>query len=272
MKLRSLFVLAIAMTAVSAQAQESEASGDASAQDLAQQLANPVASLISLPLQFNYDRQIGADDEGERFTLNVQPVIPIRLNDKWNLISRTILPIIDQSNIAPGSGSQNGLGDVLQSAFFSPAAPTASGWIWGAGPALLIPTGTNDRLTADKWAAGPTAVFLKQDGPWTYGALVNHLWSFGGESDRSHINNTFLQPFLSLATPTGLSYTINMESTYDHRTSNWTAPVFLGFGQVTRMGSQMVQLQAGIRYYLDSPDNGPEGLGFRMNFVLLWPK
>lgn len=271
MKPLSLLLLVIAMTVVPANAQESQADG-ASAQDLAQQLANPVASLISLPLQFNYDRQIGADDEGERFTLNVQPVIPIRLNDKWNLISRTILPIIDQTNIAPGSGGQNGLGDVLQSAFFSPAAPTSSGWIWGAGPALLIPTGTNDLLTADKWAAGPTAVFLKQEGPWTYGALANHLWSFGGESDRSHINNTFFQPFVSLATPTGFSYVLNMESTYNHRTSELTAPIFLGFGQITRMGSQMVQLQAGLRYYLDSPDSGPEGLGFRMNFVLLYPK
>ena len=116
MKRLLLFVLAIAMTAVSANAQESQADS-ASAQDLAQQLANPVASLISLPLQFNYDRQIGVDDEGERFTLNVQPVIPIRLNDKWNLISRTILPIIDQTNIVPGAGGQNGLGDILQSVF-----------------------------------------------------------------------------------------------------------------------------------------------------------
>ena len=265
-------VTLLAMPAFGQEAESGSAAGGASAQDLAQQLANPVSSLISVPLQLNVDRQVGTEDTGERLTLNIQPVIPIRLNDDWNLISRTILPLIDQTGIAPGSGSQNGLGDVLQSAFFSPVAPTSGGWIWGAGPALLMPTGSDDRLTADKWAAGPTAVFLKQEGPWTYGALVNHLWSFAGEDERSHINSTFMQPFVSFATPTGLSYTLNAETTYDHRTDQWTAPVFLGFSQVTRIGSQMIQLSAGLRYYLDSPASGPDGLGFRLNVVLLYPK
>ena len=275
MKTSSVLAVIAAFLAMPAFGQEEEggsAAGSGSAQDLAQQLANPVASLISLPFQLNFDRQVGTEDTGERLTLNIQPVVPIRLNDDWNLISRTILPVIDQTGIAPGSGGQNGLGDVLQSVFFSPVATTSGGWIWGAGPALLVPTGSDDRLTADKWAAGPTAVFLKQDGPWTYGALVNPPWSFAGESDRSHINSTFLQPFVSIATPTGLSYVLNAESSYDHRTDQLTLPIYLGFGQVTRVGSQMIQLGAGIRYYLDSPASGPDGLGFRLNFTLLFPK
>ena len=138
-----------------------------SAADLARQLANPISALISVPLQLNYDTDIGPDDDGERWTLNIQPVIPFGLNDDWNLISRTILPLVDQRDIFPGAGSQSGIGDVVQSLFFSPVKPTAGGWIWGAGPVFLLPTGSDDLLTADKTGIGPTAVALKQEGRWT---------------------------------------------------------------------------------------------------------
>jgi len=171
------------------------------AEDLAKKLANPVAALISLPFQLNYDRDIGPLDEGRRWTLNVQPVVPFELSKDWNLISRTILPVVSQEDIAPGSGSQSGSGDIVQSFFFSPKTPTASGWIWGVGPVFLLPTGSDRLLTADKWGAGPTAVALRQQGPWTYGALANHIWSFAGNDNRADISATFLQPFLSYTTP-----------------------------------------------------------------------
>ena len=253
-------------------AQKSHAQEGASAQELAQQLSNPVASLISVPFQLNYEQDIGALDEGDRFLLNIQPVIPISLSSEWNLINRTILPVIHQSDVAPGAGSQTGIGDIVQSLFFSPVAPTSSGWIWGAGPAFLIPTGSDDLLTANKWAAGPTAVVLKQQGSWTYGALANHLWSFAGDDDRSHINNTFVQPFLAYNTPGAITYTINTETTYNWSDSQFTIPVFAGITKVSRIGNQMVQWGGGIRYYFDSPDSGPEGLGFRFNFIMLFPR
>lgn len=240
--------------------------------ELAKQLANPIASLISLPFQLNYDRNIGQADEGERLTLNIQPVIPFELNDKWNLISRTILPLIRQSDISPGTGSQNGTGDIVQSLFFSPKAPSESGWIWGVGPVLLLPTGSNDLLTADKWGAGPTGVALKQDGPWTYGALVNHIWSFDGNDDRNDVSATFLQPFISYATPTGLSYNLNTESTYNWKTRDWTVPILLGIGKVSKIGDQTVQYNAALRYYAESPISGPKDLAFRFAFVLIFPK
>ena len=150
-------------------------------QDLAKQLANPVSSLISVPLQNNFDFGIGPDEDGFRYTLNVQPVIPISLTPEWNLISRTILPIIYQDEIFPGSGDQFGLGDTLQSLFLSPAKPGPGGLIWGVGPVLLLPTGTDDLLGGEKWGAGPTAVALVQHGPWTVGFLGNHVWSFAGD-------------------------------------------------------------------------------------------
>jgi hypothetical protein len=243
-----------------------------SAAELARQLSNPVAALISVPLQFNYDSDIGAEDDGKRLTLNIQPVIPFELNEDWNLISRTILPLVDQQDIFPGAGDQSGTGDIVQSLFFSPKAPTESGWIWGVGPVFLLPTGSDDLLTADKTGIGPTAVALKQDGPWTYGALANHIESVAGDDDRADVSATFLQPFLVYGTPEGVSYALNMESTYDWEAEQASIPINLQVNKVSRIGGQMIQFGGGLRYWADSPDGGPEGWGLRLNFVLLYPR
>lgn len=239
--------------------------------DLAKQLSNPVASLISVPFQFNYDRGYGPDD-GYRATLNIQPVVPISLNDDWNLISRTILPLITQNDIAGQSGTQSGLGDTTQSLFFSPKAPGAGGIIWGAGPAILLPTATDDLLGSGKWGAGPTAVLLKQSGPWTYGVLANHIWSFAGDDDRSDVNSTFLQPFLSYTTPTAWTFTLNTESTYDWTHDDWSVPINFTVGKLVKFGKQPVSFTAGARYWAQTPESGPEGWGFRGVVTLLFPK
>lgn len=243
-----------------------------SAEDLAKALANPIAAMISVPFQMNWDDDIGPVEAGNRFTTNIQPVVPISINEDWNLISRTILPVVHQSDIYPGAGSQTGTGDTVQSLFFSPKAPTSSGWIWGVGPVFLLPTGSNDLLSADKWGAGPTAVALRQQGPWTYGGLVNQIWSFAGDKDRSDVSSMFVQPFMTRTWPGGWSATLTADSTYDWNGGGWTIPIGLFGGKVTKIGKQLVQFSGGPRYYADSPDGGPHNWGFRVMVVLLYPK
>jgi len=250
---------------------ESASSGDSSA-DLAKKLANPVSSLISMPLQFNYDENIGPENDGERITLNIQPVIPTALTDQWNLISRTILPVIDQSDIFPGAGSQSGIGDITQSLFFSPKAPTRGGVLWGVGPVLLIPTASDDLLGSGKWGAGPTLVAVKQSGHWTYGALLNHIWSVGGDRDRADISSTFAQPFLSYSTPTAVTYTLNVEGTYDWESSEAGIPLNASMSKVMKIGSLHASIGGSLRYWLDSTPTGPEGFGLRFTFTMVFPR
>jgi hypothetical protein len=238
---------------------------------LAKKLANPVAALISVPLQFNYDRGIGAARGGERVQLNIQPVLPVDLNPQWNLISRTILPVVWQDEIAPGAGSQSGIGDIAQSLFFSPKEATDTGWIWGAGPVLLLPTGSDNLLSAKKWGAGPTGVALKQQGPWSYGLLANHLWSFAG-SGQQEVNATFVQPFVSYTTPTAWSFALNTETTYDWERKQWAVPVNAIVSKVTKLGDQLVSFGAGARYWADGPEAGPHGWGLRLSVTLLFPR
>ncbi|WP_228874942.1 transporter [Paraburkholderia saeva] len=240
--------------------------------DLAKQLSNPVAALISVPFQFNYDGNIGPNRDGDKYLLNFQPVIPFRLNENWNLISRTIVPVVSQSNIAPGSGSQTGLGDVVQSFFFSPSKPTANGLIWGVGPALLLPTDTDRQLGAEKWGAGPTAVLLWQANGWTYGALANHIWSFAGDGNRSGVSSTFLQPFLNYTTKDAWTFGLNTESTYDWNRHQWSTPINATVSKLLKFGKQPVSIGGGVRYWAASPDSGPHGWGARLVVTLLFPK
>jgi hypothetical protein len=258
MKLRLLFPVAIG---IASHASANEA-------DLAKQLANPVSSLISVPLQGNADFDIGPGD-GSRLTTNFQPVIPTALNDQWNLISRMILPFIDQDGILPGDAADaTGLGDTLQSLFFS---PQASDPIWGAGPACLMPTATDSVLGADQWALGPTAVILKQNGPWTCGFLTNHLWHVAGDEDNGAINATYLQPFAAYITRTKTTFTFNSESSYDWNDHQWSAPVNFIVSQLLKFGDQPVQLFAGMRWHAETPEGGPDW-GLRFGLTFLFPK
>jgi len=240
-------------------------------QQLAIQLSNPVASLISVPAQFNFDRGIGSLDEGKRLTVNVQPVIPITLGANWNLISRTIVPVVWQDEIFPEAGSQFGIGDVVQSLFLSPVAPVG-GWIVGVGPVFLLPSGTDDLLSAKKWGTGPTAVVLKQQNALTYGALVNHVWSVAGADDRGDISSTFLQPFFAYATPSAWTFTLQTESTYAWEAEEWSVPLAVIVSKVKQLGGRTWSLAGGLRYWAQAPSGGPEGLAARVALTLLLPR
>jgi hypothetical protein len=154
-------------------------------ENLARQVQNPVASLISVPFQNNFNFGVGPNDDLQ-YTLNIQPVLPFKLNDDWNLISRSILPLIYQPVLAPGFGGVFGLGDIQEQLYLSPGK--VSSFIWGAGPVLQFPSATDMSLGAGKWAAGPGGVALVMTGPWVIGALANNIWSYAGDSDRVDVN------------------------------------------------------------------------------------
>lgn len=246
--------------------------------EIAKKLSNPISNMISLPFQLNYDSDIGSTDQGNKYLLNIQPVIPISMNNEWNLITRTIMPVVWQSDIAvdpinPPSltGSQSGIGNITFSAWASPKAPTASGWIWGVGAAALIPTASDDLIGGDQWGLGPTAIFLKQDNGWTYGALLNHIWSVA-QDDNAPISSTFMQPFLAYGTSTGLTYSFNTESTYDREREEWAVPLNTFVTKVTKWGDQVVSYGGGVRYWANSTDNCPEGWGARFLLTFVFPK
>ena len=242
------------------------------AAELAKKLSNPVASLITVPFQYNDDDYGGANDGASRNTLVMQPVIPFSLNEDWNLISRTIAPLIDQRDFPATALNESGLGDITESLFFSPKLPTAGGLIWGAGPVFLLPTATEDVLGTEKWGIGPTGVVLKQSGPWSVGTLANHIWSFAGNDSRGDVNATYLQPFVSYTTQSHTTIGVNSESTYDWESAQWSVPVNFQVGQLLKIGPQILQITAGARYWAASPDDGPEGWGYRLQLTLLFPK
>ncbi|KAE9645550.1 transporter [Pseudomonas sp. PB106] len=243
--------------------------------ELAKKALNPVAAMYSLPVQYNWDQKMGPTGEGMHSVTNIQPVLPFTLNDDWNLISRTILPVIDQHGLAPnGAADKSGVGDITQSFFFSPKQPTESGWILGVGPAILIPTGSDELLGSEQWGIGPTAVALKQENGWTHGILANHIWGLDGSppDDKDKVNQTFLQPFLSYTTSTLTTWGVNTESTYNWQSREWSVPVNLTVTQLLKIGGQPLTVQAGPRYWLDSPDDGPQGWGFRFAITMLFPR
>jgi len=240
-----------------------------SASDLAEKLQNPVANLISVPFQNNWDFGVGSTD-AMSYKVNIQPVIPFDISENWNLITRTILPVNYLESPVPGGDDVSGLGDIVQSFFLSPKEKVA-GWVIGGGPVLLYPSATDDALGGEKWGAGPTAVLLKQASGWTYGALTNHIWSFAGTQSRQDISATLLQPFISYTTQKATSFGLNTESTYDWENTQWTIPLNLSVSQVLKLGSQPIQLSMGGRYYAEKPKGGPDW-GLRFQLTLLFPK
>ena len=240
-------------------------------QDLAKATQNPLASMISLPFQNNTNFGIGPDDETQNI-LNIQPVWPFSLNDNWNLVTRTILPVISQPGVlTSGEGRVNGLGDTTVTGWLSPKE--SGKWIWGLGGIFLIPTATDDVLGSDKWGAGPTIVLLTMPGKWVVGSLFSNVWSFAGSGD-DDVNLFTWQYFINYNLEDGWYLTSGPVITANWEAPSgekWTVPFGGGFGKIFKIGKQSMNGSASAYYNVEKPENGPDW-SLRLQLQFLFPQ
>jgi hypothetical protein len=232
------------------------AQAEMSAEELAKLAQNPVGNMISLPFQNNTNFNVGPYS-GTQNILNIQPVVPVSLNSEWNVITRTIIPVISMPKLGPDGDRENGLGDIQFTAFLSPAEPGE--WIWGAGLVTQLPTHTND-LGNKNWGLGPTAVVLhiEKGSPWVYGVLANNIWSLSSSKDGGSYNNGLIQPFLNYNFPSGMYLTSAPIATVDWQapsSQKWTVPLGGGIGKIFHLGKLPVNTQLSAYYNVVHPDD-----------------
>jgi hypothetical protein len=243
--------VALAAAALPAYAELSE-------EELAKLVQNPVGNLISIPLQYNGNLNFGPE-KGTQSVLNIQPVIPISVNNDWNIITRTILPVVWLPALAPGDSRTSGISDLQFNAFLSPANPGQ--WIWGIGAIVQAPTHSNARLGNDNWGVGPTAVVLhiEKESPWVYGVLVNNIWSLGSHSGSPSYSNGLIQPFLNYNFPDGTYLTSSPIITVNWQangSNQWMVPIGGGVGKIFHFGKLPVNMQVAAYYNAVRPDFG----------------
>jgi len=237
-------------------------------ESLAKAAQNPLASMISLPFQNNTNFDYGPDDDVQNI-LNIQPIWPFKLNDDWNLITRTILPVMSVPALTPGGSRTTGLGDTTFTGWFSPSA--ASKWIWGAGPVLVLPTSSDDELGSGEWSAGASVVILTMPGKWVLGSLISNVWDVSGGED---VNFFTWQPIVNYNLSDGwyLAFvpviTANWEADSDQR---WTVPVGGGVGKIFRIGKQPINMSGHVYYNAIKPDIVGDWT-LRIQFQLMFPR
>jgi len=234
------------------------ARAEMSAEELAKLAQNPVGNLISVPFQNNTNFNVGPYN-GTQNILNIQPVIPIEVNNDWNIITRTIVPVISQPQLSPTTDRKNGIGDTVFSAFLSPAQP--HGLIWGVGPVVQLPTNTSDELGNKNWGLGPTFVVLKLEhgNPWVYGVLANNIWSLSSSKQGGSYNNGLIQPFVNYNFPGGFYLVSGPILTVDWKADSgqqWTVPLGGGIGKIFHLGKLPVNTTLQAYYNVVHPDNG----------------
>jgi len=236
------------------------AHAELSAEELAKLAQNPVGNLISLPFQNNTNLNFGPE-KGTQNVLNIQPVIPFSISKDWNIITRTILPVVWMPALGPGIDSRNGIGDTVFTAFLSPANPGQ--WIWGVGPVVQIPTNSNAELGNRNWGLGPSVVVLHlaHGDPWVYGALVNNVWSLTSDKQGGGYSNGLVQPFLNYNFPGGLYLTSAPILTVNWKAESgqqWTVPVGGGVGKIFHLGKLPVNGQISAYYNVETPKYGSD--------------
>jgi hypothetical protein len=272
-RIRGWIVLCIlSVFPVILRAQETDKPKDAppanEAAELAKKLANPIASLISVPFQNNTFYGIGSL-KGTQNVMNFQPVVPFKINENLNLITRYIIPIVTQYDVTGENTSESGLGDATVSAFLSPSK-THNGLTWGIGPAFLIPIATNSYLGTGKFGIGPTAVALKQANGFTYGALINQIWSVAGQSDRAAVSQMFVQPFFTYNWKSGAGIGVVGSITQNWETKTNATTITVPFSGITKFGKQIIQLAVGPQFPISG--NPMADFGWRAQLVLIFPK
>ena len=250
------------------------ARAEMSAEELAKLAQNPVGNLISLPFQNNTNFNVGPLN-GTQNILNIQPVIPIELNKDWNVITRTIMPLIWQPEFVAGQGRSFGLGDIQLTAFASPSNPGPDGLIWGAGPIIQMPTDT-EQLGNKNWGLGPSFVILKMEkgSPWVYGVLLNNVWSLSSDKRGGSYNNGLIQPFVNYNFKEGFYLTSAPIATVDWKADSdqrWTVPLGGGVGKIFHLGRLPVNTQLSAYYNVIHPDNGANWQ-LRAQVQLMFPK
>ncbi len=237
---------------------------------LANKLSNPIAAMVSIPIQINYDYNIGKNN-GKRILTNFQPVVPFHITKDYNLITRIVIPIIRQIDVTGIGENQTMLGNSLLSLFVSPVNPI-DGWIIGAGLAVNLPTSTNSDVIKRVSSVGPTAVVLRQANGFTVGALANHLVSFAGYNHSSKVNGTYFQPFISYTTSGATTYSLESETTYDWENSKVDIPINMTVGQMLKVAGKTINITGGVRYWAKSEITQTNSLGFRIALTLLLPQ
>ena len=239
--------------------------------ELAKKVANPLADLATAPLLYNWDGRLGSDEQGTSNYVRFQPVLPLHVDQDWNVISRLFMPIVEQDDVSPGSGTDFGLTGVNLSFFVSPRGPVSRGLTVGLGPVIGFPA-TDSALGSQKWGLGPTAAIVWQPaGPWTAGFLTRHIWSVGGNVREADINETYLQPFVSYTTQDAWTVGLNTESTYYWTDNEASVPINLTVTKLVRLGGAAISFGPGVRYWVEDPDDAAHGWGFRFETTLVFP-
>ena len=250
--------MSAAMLAAAALLLAGPANAEMSAEELAKLAQNPVGNLISVPFQNNTNYNVGPLN-GNQNILNIQPVIPIEISPEWNIITRTIVPVISQPKLSQDSERKNGIGDTVLSAFLSPAKP--GHWIWGVGPVAQLPTNTSDELGNKHWGLGPTFVVLRLEhgNPWVYGVLANNIWSLSSSKQGGSYNNGLIQPFVNYNFKGGFYLVSGPILTVDWKADSgqqWTVPLGGGIGKIFHLGKLPVNTTLQAYYNIVHPDNG----------------